>query len=69
MKNLSRNAKGEFIEAILAYAFEQKEPEKLSPEIRPMFCIVKPQMHLNYCSDIGINQAISNLLNDDSDEV
>ena len=69
MKNLSRNAKGEFIEALLAYAFEQKEPENLSPEILLMFRLVKPQMHLNYYSPTDINRAISDLLNNESDEV
>lgn len=44
IKSLDDRSAGQLIKAICTYAFDGKEPEKLSSKVRPMWLLVKPNL-------------------------
>lgn len=59
---------GELVKGVCAYIFEQKEIT-FSENVKPFFILLKPFLHLNNYSDLAIDQAIFNLLEETTDEV
>ena len=68
-KHLTEEQKVALFESICAYGLYQQEPDNNAPEIQVLMNLIKPQMHLNYCSDSEIQRSITNLLNDSADEI